>query len=404
MTLTLDFDHVMIFAILLLSTLSLFLWSSIVQWRTWQYQIYVRYLQIGLLVCSAIYIAGTSFRQGEKKIHPLVISVCLYLIYMAVVSLNYYPGIMYDVIAVGFSWPLTMVAYFCYADRCDFSPVYRFTLALSFVAVSIPMAGILWGAHAVSANVGIINYVASYLPLVMLLCGKRTKYVITAAAVVLSVFSLKRGVMVALLAGFALMFLYSLYREKGLKGKIGKLLIIAGVVAILYFVANHLEVTQRLIRRFQKVSEDGGSGRDYIWNILLDAVKKSPWFYKTFGHGYHAFPRDYQPYDTYAFAHNSYLETLYDLGVIGLVWLVAMIVAIFVQVCRRIRERDRAVYPAMLAATIMIVLSMISYFFEEGYSALMIASFWGVFLGQRHREDQQPEIQSKPDRTYKYIR
>ena len=63
------------------------------------------------------------------------------------------------------------------------------------------------------------------------------------------------------------------------------------------------------------------NGRSAIWENVLEAFNASTLSEKLIGHGYHAF-RFYK-YSGYMYilngnlAHNDYLNTLYDYGIIG---------------------------------------------------------------------------------------
>ena len=68
--------------------------------------------------------------------------------------------------------------------------------------------------------------------------------------------------------------------------------------------------------RFSKLSTDGGSGRDVIWAITLQAFNVSNLREKIWGHGFQSVYYRLRPGGFSRFSHNSYIEYLYDYGII----------------------------------------------------------------------------------------
>lgn len=405
LTLTLDFDHMIIIAILLFSTINIYMYTGFFQWRTNWFLVYGRYARYILLALSMIYIAYVYIRGEKKKISIFTVAVYIYLIFMLAVTIVYHRSAFATVIHEGLTWPLTMVAYYYYASRNKFTWVYRGCLVMAYLGMLIPMLGILGGNHAERANIGVVNYFISFLPLILFLCKRKTKLILVILAVIFAVMSQKRGASLSLMIGFMLMSLYYFYENRDTHEKIRYALLVLMLILILSWMASTLDVTRTLIERFLNAAEDKGSGRDLIYYQLLEGFRRSPIILKIVGHGYHAFPRDYQPYGVYMYAHNSFLETLYDLGIVGLTGLILFIVAVAVKIWQMIKVRESIGYPAMLALSITIVLSMVAYFFDECASVLMIASFYGVVLGmgQQTAAESQPKKREKEKTKCKYI-
>ena len=142
--------------------------------------------------------------------------------------------------------------------------------------------------------------------------------------------------------------------------------------------------------RFSKLSTDGGSGRDVIWAITLQAFNVSNLREKIWGHGFQSVYYRLRPGGFSRFSHNSYIEYLYDYGIIGLSLLVLFVLfLIIIEIF--IREKNKYAPVMGLLLIITIFLSAFSYFFEESNIIQPIAVAYGIILGQDYKERKRYE-------------
>jgi tetratricopeptide (TPR) repeat protein len=102
-----------------------------------------------------------------------------------------------------------------------------------------------------------------------------------------------------------------------------------------------------------RLSSVGNNGRIPQWRVAIDAFDEDPIVGK--GAGTYAVQwLQHRPYDfTVLNAHSLYAEVMGELGIIGLLLIVALLLAFLVGAARRMRGRDRQVYGAFLAMAVI---------------------------------------------------
>ncbi len=131
--------------------------------------------------------------------------------------------------------------------------------------------------------------------------------------------------------------------------------------AVLFFTSDNV-VTKEVFRMAEKfdVSENNTySGRMELWALLMDLVKgKEAVIGYPFGSGFRAYYRgSYWQYSP----HNGYLETLLRTGYIGVVSLVALMLAIIAKAWQ-----DRKILPIMMCVNSMVFWYAYSLTIEQG--------------------------------------
>lgn len=192
------------------------------------------------------------------------------------------------------------------------------------------------------------------IALCVLLAGKRT------------------GIMVLSIS----LFLYVLYAFRGNFGKKMALFISLSIcVPICIFIVNHFfyDAWEHVIERFSSISEDGGSGRDIVYETLyhqiVDSFGSVDFF---FGHGYNAVIRDSEFGNS---AHNDFLEVFYDFGFFGFLLYVFFIFTQIKKVWSRYLSRDFRVAQG-LSVVIFLLLSFFSHQILFTTSVICLCAFW----------------------------
>ena len=161
------------------------------------------------------------------------------------------------------------------------------------------------------------------------------------------------------------------------------LLILMGTI-IVFYLENAGRI--QILDRFARLGDDGGSGRDVIWSIVLNAYHSSGLVQRLFGHGFQSVYYILRPGGFYRFAHNSYIEYLYDYGTVGLILLLVFIIALIVSTIDMVRRKARFAPVMCLLLVISVFLGMFSYFFEESNIIMPVAVAYGVILGMDKKE------------------
>jgi O-antigen ligase len=102
-----------------------------------------------------------------------------------------------------------------------------------------------------------------------------------------------------------------------------------------------------------RLSSVGNNGRIPQWRVAIDAFDEKPLLGK--GAGTYATQwLQRRPYDfTVLNAHSLYAEVMGELGIVGLLLIVALLLSFLVGAARRMRGRDRQVYGAFLAMAVI---------------------------------------------------
>lgn len=139
---------------------------------------------------------------------------------------------------------------------------------------------------------------------------------------IMSLASVKRGAIVCCVA-FILLIAYIYLKDQG-KIKF-KTVMALGIVCciIFYFGSYFLESSDVLQQRLEDTLEGNTSSRDYIYSNIIHRWSDSGFLHQLFGNG----PIATTKYGNYA--HNDWLEVLYDFGIVGLLFYVLFIFGIY---------------------------------------------------------------------------
>ena len=220
-------------------------------------------------------------------------------------------------------------------------------------------------------------YIESYflitiLPLAYLLESRKISNSILFLAVVASVLSGKRT---GAIACMIVLVIYVISNHKSIQARILAFLKLLALVVCGYFVLSTLLGTRfdLLVDRLMALSDDGGSGRDQVFALVLNDFYKSGFFQTVFGHGYNSVINS--PSSLGYSAHNEFLETLYDYGLIGIL----LYISIFIVLWRNFRKlKDKKIKTAyMMSILIFFINSMFSHQILYTTNIIMLCAFWG---------------------------
>ncbi len=291
------------------------------------------------------------------------------------------PMILVDVMA----WPMMLSVYYDYSKEYHIPEAFKkitligMILVFLFTIPALRLRLIGAGSSAVFAT----YYCISFLPLIFMFYKNRIAILFSGIVLVLMLFTLKRSAFIIVIAGLFLYYVSLVSSQENSKKKIrNATLLVIGILTVVL-------AGQFLIRRYNlnilvrlaRIAEDGGSGRNRIWAQIMDYFSNSSLFEKWFGHGFHSVFYEIRPLGIARYAHNSFLETLYDYGYIGLSLILAVVLKTIFETVRMIRQHDE--YAPLMAYTLapMLVLGFVSYFFEQSVIILPLSIVWGICMG-----------------------
>ncbi len=140
-----------------------------------------------------------------------------------------------------------------------------------------------------------------------------------------------------------------------------------------------------------RLTDPSNNGRVPNWKVAIRGFKSAP----VLGHGAGTYQDEwarYRPNDVFVLdAHSLYLETLDELGVVGLVLLLIPILIILIRVATRIRGRARPLYAAVFAVLLgWAIHAGLDWDWEMPVVSVIFFSLGGFVLGRRSRADGTP--------------
>ena len=135
-----------------------------------------------------------------------------------------------------------------------------------------------------------------------------------------------------------------------------------------------------------RLTDPSNNGRVPNWKVAIRGFKSAP----VLGHGAGTYQNEWARYrhsDVFVLdAHSLYLETLDELGVVGLILLLTPILLILVRVATRIRGRARPLYAALFAVLLgWAIHAGVDWDWEMPVVSVIFFSLGGFVLARRPR-------------------
>ena len=143
-----------------------------------------------------------------------------------------------------------------------------------------------------------------------------------------------------------------------------------------------------IIERFMNIKEDGGSGRELIWSLVIDEFNVSTIWEKLFGHGYHAVTivTSESVIGREILAHNDYLEILFDYGIVGLILIILWILTIAKKYITVFKTKDETLPIYSFILIIFVIISFLSYLLIQSKLILTMMIVLGFLNGNYDRK------------------
>ena len=228
---------------------------------------------------------------------------------------------------------------------------------------------------------GTVYVFMMFLPFVMTLSNKKWRNLGILLIFLALTSSLKRGGLVTSVIALVAYYIVSQrVNEKHTAGLV-KILAFVAVLIFIVIVLIYINYTSdgMILDRFSSMDSDGGSGRDVVYARTWELITDSNGIELLLGHGWN-FVRIDSPLEVSA--HNDYLEAMYDLGIIGFLFLFILLLQLFWISHRLVRSRSE--YAAAYTASVVIffITTMISHLFLYPLNMTAMTLFWGYVAGK----------------------
>lgn len=324
------------------------------------------YIQLIFVLLGMVCLFKYSRRYLSNKAISILLLLSLYsmlssLINFKGISINGVYNLAMTVYAVS-----VLVLFYQIGRTADISKRTVLVLAFFITAFIVVNAifrflgsGRRWTDRGAVADV---YYVLGLLPLMMIYFKDRKVIVPIAVAALAVAFTAKRAGIIAIVLMIIAYYLVKGFQTNSIKtqAKYMFLLLLAMgvVIAGAIYLDNHLGL--RLVTRLMRLSEDGGSGRDLRWQLILNGIHSSNPFQYVFGHGSGSITSTFGWH-----AHNDFLELFYDNGIVGAGMYAIFYIRLISIDIRMIR--NKYIYAAQFTAALIFsfVLAMFSFYFID---------------------------------------
>lgn len=138
---------------------------------------------------------------------------------------------------------------------------------------------------------------------------------------------------------------------------------------IINVILDNLPQELRIRFSFDNVSDSGGSGRTDLWKNAIDMFLNANIFTKIFGYGAGTvrYNMDLLGYPNANVVHNIFLETLVELGIVG---LIIYSVAIFLFAKKAFQNEDKFAF-SVIVCMIVLSLSTSIYAFKPYFNIML---------------------------------
>ena len=391
-------------ALIDLDSFSVYLVSALVFISAWMDTIYWAHRSMGIvekmyrLSLYAIVLVVVAQLIAEilinKSIYLLVFLILIMFLYG--VFLTWENGLLTfrTMVTGNLAWILVFCSFFIYGKRHELNdPILQQIVLIGssvYCLAVIPNLRIrMAGLDELGGAIFSIYYSLGFLGLILLFCKRNTKVFFALVVGIMVLLSSKRAGVLLYVVGLLAFFYVNAYLEDDISVRMRKYRTIAYIVLAGTVFAISVTAIFRIgtLDRFQTITTDGGSGRDVIWESVLNKYRNAGIIKKVFGHGFHAVPIIIRPFNRYLFAHSSFVEVLFDFGIIGLVGMIGSILWLLICLIRMIKKR--LLFAPIMAYSLVIVLllSAVSYFFEESKMILPVAMTCGMCIGYLERKN-----------------
>lgn len=328
-----------------------------------------------IIVMKEIIIKGISGVLYIMVFYELVITVVGY----GSLNRTLFNEFMVDTLA----WPLIFIlTYSLYRDdsiRKPFKVISALGITIIFGITAVNLSRI----NAVGMNRAIsgVPFSVAVLPLVYMFFSKKTGIAATIIAAILIIISTKRSSFLVLLIGVFAFFISDVLVQQVQRKKLNKMLALMFLSVVIFVVGMYLLDNSdiAIIQRFTN-GDATLSGRTVLWQRIIKIFSEQGLSNKLFGNGMHAVKYKINPYGLGWYAHNSFIETLYDFGIIGLGMLILFIVLLIKETITMNKQKSE--FAPVLSSSIpsLLFYASASYFFEVGQTILIYAFIWGLCL------------------------
>lgn len=234
------------------------------------------------------------------------------------------------------------------------------------------------GLDISSGAVNSVYFIITLLPLIMINHNVKVRWIGLILIILVTVISNKRTAFLMVLSAVLIYILLTLFLKNiNMKKKLALIVLVLISALIVYYVYGYLstKVEINIFNRLETLSEDGGSGRDIIYESVISKIKEFNFFECVIGHGYNGV---FLTSGIETSAHNDFLEIIYDYGFTGLAIYVAMICKIISITIKKFRTNATMALAGTICLVMFLFMSTFSHLLLYPTYFMYFIVFWSV--------------------------
>lgn len=337
---------------------------------------------------ALILLCGYYFISQKKQTYDHLYNVLIVLmIYILSISLFHNLGnsfVSHAELLFNFLLPIVLFIYFyIVSEKID----NKFFIAGVIVSVAVIFYTNLQTLQLQSlfSQVDDSRIASSYIylllmPFFLLSQNRVLKWISVVSVAVISIVSLKRGVLISY--GFALIVYYLIY-VLTTKGRL-KLSVIIGsclLFVIIYIITESFfqRYAEDMLLRLSNIQADEGSYRFDVYKSTWRMIENSDVTSLCFGHGWNMV----QQKSPMGFsAHNDFLELCYDVGIFGLIIYMYFCYLVYKKMFKLIHVKSKFAPAFAFSVVAFTSASLGSHVILYPFNFISVAMVWGYLLGK----------------------
>ena len=331
------------------------------------------YFDFALIGISVFYVCSIYFSRNIPKKPYAIIGNCLWFCFLGIIvslaNSHIYTSFVNALVtqSLWFGALLLFWVFFNEANENDLSFAEK---TLSFATVIFTLIYFVWIINKTDDSEGYINclyFGLCLLPTVFIHKKLWFRLFIIGFLTVNVILSGKRAALILFVLGLLIPLLTMISgRQKGRTIRI-IIFVFLAVFLIYNFLSTRFDII--IFERMDNIFDDGGSGRDIIYERVWNSFKEASFIKKLFGHGFNSV-------SILTFvktsAHNDFLEILYDYGIVGLIVYLAMLLKLI--------RYSRMLYVVKSQFAPMFLCAVIIFLVLSTFSHLIIYPTYIIFL------------------------
>lgn len=218
-----------------------------------------------------------------------------------------------------------------------------------------------------------VFYPLLLMPWIACVLNSSKRWIMVAILALCAITALKRsGIIILSTTALILYYCDFLYRKRlQFKTVFMAIMVMLGVFAVFQFKADTIG---NIGQRFKLLEDDGGNGRDMLYEDVINRYQNSDLIHQVFGNGFDAVKGKNTMMAVSA--HNDFLEVLYDFGAIGFFFYLLIHLSLIKWMICLFRVRSQLAFPVLISYVCFLVMSLVSHLILYPTYFGLLTAFW----------------------------